>query len=164
MMFRYDEVQSYKNLDKSFDGMIEAAWEHYKVRNFDDACEQLRTCIYHYKDLESMLFLGKLLVQVALEKTGNEKDTPEKEAIKVLRNAAYTDVSKPCNKEAEDVLFRLYLDRQPFYGNPLDMQPREEDNWNAWVTKAKYGTALDQPNTRYYSPSSSRITGGTLPY
>lgn len=143
MTFRYGEVQSYKNVDKSFDDMIEAAWEHYEARNFDDACEHLRTCVDHYKDLESMLFLGKLLVQVALGKTGNEKDTPEKEAIKVLRDAAYTDVLEAVNKEAEDVLFRLYLDRQPFYGYPLDMQPREEDNWNAWVTKAKYGTALE---------------------
>lgn len=115
--------------------MIEVAADHYERDDFAGACEQLRECIGHYDNPESMMFLGKLLVRVALGKTGDEKDVLEKEAIGWLRKAAY----KHAVGEAGDVLFELYWERQPFYGNPRGMGSHdcdgrsEESNWNAWA-------------------------------
>ena len=146
---RYDEVQSREQI-ASFDSMIEVAADHYERDNFAGACEQLRESIGHYDNPESMMFLGKLLKRVALEKTGDEKDVLEKEAIGWLRKAAY----KHAVVEAGEVLFELYWERQPFYGNPRGMGSHdcdgrsEESDWNHWAA-AKSSKAADFTNTRW---------------
>jgi hypothetical protein len=103
-------------------------------------------CVMHYNHVETMLFLGQLLVALAIQKAGGpERNEREIEAIGWLRKVAYArydgEQAQVNAKLAEDTLFALHADRAQYYGTAADMCDDERERYTLEVLPGAVQTA-----------------------